>query len=89
MVTAHSKNQGERTRLRASEVSFATFCLPTPKGRGRQDKGGRSGAGPGSFPGEMEDRGAKQLELWEEVVGGGKGIFFFFLDFFFLFGRAE
>ena len=77
MVTAHSKNQGERTRLRASEVSFATFCLPTPKGRGRQDKGGRSGAGPGSFPGVQSSWSFGKKWLGEE-----KGFFFFF-------GRAE
>ena len=85
MVTAHSKNQGERTRLRASEVSFATFYLPTPKGRGRQDKGGRSGAGPGSFPGENGGQRCKAVGALGRSVWGRKRDFFFFFKIFFFF----
>ena len=78
--TAISRNQGERTHLRSSEVSFCDVLSPHS-----QEKGGArikeavQGLGLGVFLGKMENRGAKQLELWEEVVGGGKGIFFFFL----------
>ena len=70
----------KRTHLRTSEVSFCDILSPHS-----QEKGGArikeavQGLGLGVFLGKMGNRGAKQLELWEEVVGGGKGIFFFFL----------
>ena len=88
--TAISRNQGERTHLRSSEVSFCDVLSPHS-----QEKGGArikeavQALGLGVFLGKMENRGAKQLELWEEVVGEEKGFFFFrFFFFFFLFGRA-
>ena len=56
---------------------------PLPREGGARIKEAAQGLGLGVFLGKMEDRGAKQLELWEEVVGGGKGIFFFFKIFFF------
>ena len=68
--TAISRNQGERTHLRSSEVSFCDVLSPHS-----QEKGGArikeavQGLGLGVFLGKMENRGAKQ----------------FFLDFFFFF----
>ena len=71
------------------------FVSPLPGGRGRQDKGGRSGAGPGSFSGENGGQRCKAVGALGRSGWGMKRVvlfcFFFFkiLVFFFLFVPYE
>ena len=59
------------------------FVSPLPRERGRQDKGGRSGAGPGSFSGENGEQRCKAVGALGRSGWGRKRDFF--LDFFFFF----